>query len=363
MARSQAVESSLDIGGLALRYADSVNTTAAAITPRLAADWGSAIAEASGTLSQFTTRGWSAQGALSAAFFTPVARGLLAELGGFTGGSARRDGTRTGETLANGRVHLMHAAGEAFIGAGAGRTWDGTLWRSLILGEVGGSVTYANSEAVLTLSPVLINDSIGYTDTQLSLSLTRDRLDLGALIGARFGDRVTNVGTNARSWGSLSVIAWMTRSVGIAVSGGTYPIDPTQGFPGGRFVSLSLRLATGRNRLSKPVSVLQPLSETEATAAGAVVSGFVAERTAPGIVTLRVNSERALVVEVSGDFTNWVPVRLERSPNGWWSTALPISPGKYQMNLRLDGGKWVVPPGLLSIADEFGGSVGLLVVE
>ena len=363
VARSQSVESSLDVGALALRYADSVNTAAAAITPRLAADWGSAIAEASGTLSQFTTRGWSAQGALSAALFTPVAKGLLSELGGFTGGSARKDGTRTGEMLANGRLHLTHAAGEAFIGAGAGRTWDGTMWRSVILGEVGGSVSYANSEAVLTLSPVLINDSIGYTDTQLSLSLTRDRLELGALIGARFGDRVTNIGTNARSWGSFSAVAWMTRRVGIAVSGGTYPIDPTQGFPGGRFISLSLRLATGRNRLSQPVSVLHPLSETEATGAGAAVSGFVAERTAAGIVTLRVNSERALVVEVSGDFTNWVPVRLERSPNGWWSTALPISPGKYQMNLRVDGGKWVVPPGLLSIADEFGGSVGLLVVE
>jgi hypothetical protein len=362
VAHSQSVESSLDIGGLALRYADSLNATAAAITPRLVADWGSGIAEASGTFSQFTSRGWGAQGALSASLFTPVAKGFLTELGGFAGGSARQDGTRTGEMLANGRLHLMHSAGEAFIGAGAGRTWDGTVWRRVILGEAGGSVTYANSEAVLTLSPILINDSISYTDTQLSLSLTKDRLELGALIGARFGDRVTTTATNARSWGSLSAVAWMTPRVAIAASGGSYPIDPTQGFPGGRFVSLSLRFATGRDHLSHPVSVLQPLSETEA-GIGAGVSGFVAERTGPGIVTLRVNSVGAQVVEVSGDFTNWVPVRLERSPNGWWSAALPISPGKYQMNVRVDGGKWVVPPGLLSMADEFGGTVGLLVVE
>jgi hypothetical protein len=42
---------------------------------------------------------------------------------------------------------------------------------------------------------------------------------------------------------------------------------------------------------------------------------------------------------------------------------LPLKPGKYQMNLRIDGGNWLVPPGLLSMSDEFGGTVGLLVIE
>jgi hypothetical protein len=32
------------------------------------------------------------------------------------------------------------------------------------------------------------------------------------------------------------------------------------------------------------------------------------------------------------------------------------------MNVRVDGGTWVIPPGLLPLKDEFGGSVGLLVV-
>jgi hypothetical protein len=33
------------------------------------------------------------------------------------------------------------------------------------------------------------------------------------------------------------------------------------------------------------------------------------------------------------------------------------------MNVRLDGGNWLVPAGLLTVLDEFGGTVGLLVVE
>jgi 1,4-alpha-glucan branching enzyme len=93
------------------------------------------------------------------------------------------------------------------------------------------------------------------------------------------------------------------------------------------------------------------------------VTSFTAERTRPGLVTLRVNAPLAQLVEVSGDFTNWTPVRLERQSDGSWSAAFPIDRGKYQMNLRLDGGKWLVPPGLLSMLDEFGGSVGLLIIE
>jgi len=363
MTQAQSVQSTVDVGGLALRYADSLKATAVAITPHVATDWERGIAEASGTFSRFTNSNWSAQGQLSASLLTPASRGFLTELGGFAGGSTRQDGTRTGEILGNGRLHIMRSVAEAFIGAGAGRTWDGTVWRNLILGEAGGSVRYANSEATLALSPILLDDTISYTDTQLSLSLTTDRLEFAALLGARFGDRVMNLGTSARSWGSLSAVGWMTPSFALAASAGSYPVDPTQGFPGGRFVSISLRLATGRNHLGRPSLGPQPLLETDAAGAGAILSGFVAERTSPGVVTLRVNSPRALAVEISGDFTNWEPVQLERSPNGWWSRAFPITPGKYQMNVRLDSGKWLVPAGLLTVLDEFGGTAGLLVVE
>jgi len=47
----------------------------------------------------------------------------------------------------------------------------------------------------------------------------------------------------------------------------------------------------------------------------------------------------------------------------WWSVTLPLKRGNYQMNVRVNGGQWLVPPGLLSMVDEFGGTVGLLVIE
>jgi hypothetical protein len=54
---------------------------------------------------------------------------------------------------------------------------------------------------------------------------------------------------------------------------------------------------------------------------------------------------------------------LARAGDGLWALTLPVTPGKYQMNMRLDGGQWLVPPGLLPMLDEFGGSVGLLIIE
>ena len=71
----------------------------------------------------------------------------------------------------------------------------------------------------------------------------------------------------------------------------------------------------------------------------------------------------ALRVELSGDFTAWRPVQLRGEDGGWWSVSLPIAPGTYQMNVRVDGGGWIVPPGLTAIADEFGATVGILTIE
>jgi 1,4-alpha-glucan branching enzyme len=93
------------------------------------------------------------------------------------------------------------------------------------------------------------------------------------------------------------------------------------------------------------------------------VAEFTARRGAGDAVTVRVKAPGASVVEINGDFTNWTPVQLVPVGDGSWRSTLPLKRGKYQMNLRINGGAWIVPPGLLSIVDEFGGTVGLLVIE
>ena len=329
------------------------------LTPRAAADWGRGVAEASGTYSQFVSGGWSTQGALSGSLFTPLARGPLAELSGFGGGSAHQDGTRTGEVLINTRLHFMRTRGEFFAGAGGGRTWFGGGSSSVFLGEVGASATLRDVTTSLVFSPVAV-DSLRYSDAQLTLSWTRAQRDLGAVLGIRVGDQLTALGGTARSWGSLNALRWLGPRFALVAAGGTYPIDPTQGFPGGRFVSFSIRMATRRPGEAQSTSV-QP-SETRPDS-GLIATDFETRPAGVDSVTLKVEAPQARLVEITGDFTGWTPVPLLLDSAGWWTVTLPIGPGKYQMNLRLNGGEWLVPPGLLSMLDEFGGRVGLLVVE
>ena len=354
------------MGGAALRYADTLSTAAATITPHALLDWGSAFAEATGTYSQFTSGGWSAQGIAAASRFIPTDRAFLGEIGGFAGGSSHNDGTRTGEIIANGRVHFVSPNGEIFFGLGGGRTYDALVWRNVLLGEGGIAIGSATRSALLTITPTMVSDSIRYGDTQASLSWKQgEALDLGALLGFRIGDQLTTLGGSAKSWASVSAVYWLTPRLAVVAGGGSYPIDPTQGFPGGRFASVSLRWSGVRR--SSPQSnsqvIQSPPPPDVVPEVPPTVSGFTAQRTLADSVKLRVNAPRATLVEVSGDFTNWTPVRLDRAEEDWWSATVPLKRGNYQMNVRVNGGQWIVPPGLLSMVDEFGGSVGLLVIQ
>jgi hypothetical protein len=364
---AQTVQGSVELGGVALRYADTLSTTAVAITPRLTADWNSASVDAFGTYSQFTTGGWATQGILSASQFVPVRHGLFGELSGFIGGSTHSDGTRTGELIANGRVHVSRGDNEMFGGLGVGRTWDEAAWRSILLGEAGVSLHLRQTSALLTITPTMVNDSIKYADTQASLTRKGDRVEFGALLGFRVGDQVATLSANVKSWASASAVFWMTPGIALVAGIGNYPIDPTQGFPGGRFASLSFRLAR-RERPSEGSEASEPTADEPAPSAPAasampVVTQFSAKRRTDSMVTLQVHVPGAQLVEINGDFTNWDPIKLAPAGADSWSVTVPMKSGNYQMNVRVNGGKWIVPAGLLSMSDEFGGTVGLLVIE
>lgn len=354
---AQRLESALDAGGVAIQYADTLSGFAGTVTPHVFGDWGNRIADLSGTYSQFGSN-WSIQGTASGSLFSRVG-GFLGELSLFGGGSSHRDGSRTGELLANARLHLQRRSSELFAGVGGGTTSFGDETRTIVLGELGAETDLDNAVATFSITPVTMGDSIKYADSQLSFVMQRPLFDLSALVGGRVGDQLTSLGGTARVWGNVSVSRWLTSNFAVVASGGTYPIDPTQGYPGGRFVSLGLRIASAARRVSSPsidVSVSQSDSNT------ASVVKFLTERNA-GVVTFRIFAPSAQSVELTGDFTNWEPLAAAPVGEGWWTVARPLIIGKYQMNLRIDGGKWVVPPGLLAIVDEFGGNVGLLVIE
>jgi 1,4-alpha-glucan branching enzyme len=82
-----------------------------------------------------------------------------------------------------------------------------------------------------------------------------------------------------------------------------------------------------------------------------------------GLREIRIQAPGVSSVELMGDFTNWQPISLREAGSGWWIAALPIKTGIHEMNVRVNSGQWVVPAGLPQKRDEFGSSVGVLVIQ
>jgi hypothetical protein len=78
--------------------------------------------------------------------------------------------------------------------------------------------------------------------------------------------------------------------------------------------------------------------------------------------TLTVRVSGAREVEVMGDPTHWIPVRLDPAEPGRWRVVLQLPPGVHELNLRIDGGPWLPPPGLPTRRDEYNGEVGVIVI-
>lgn len=372
--RAQRVESSVDAAGGSVWYADTLGASGISVSPSVRADWSRATLAATATASEMGSDGWSLQGAVAPSVFTPSVGPLTLEIAGVAGGSTHRDGTRTGQILGTTRLHLMNRGQGLWVGGGLGRMWDGAAWRDVKVGEFGAWLERRATTVVATASPVAVDDTIHYTDFQGALRYVTGSWELGAEIGARSGATAIAVNEN-RAWGSGSAMLWLTPTTAIVASGGSYPVDLTQGFPGGKFVSLGLRLASRNVRGSDraPAQTASPLAAAASASERAIanaeeetralgVSGFEVTAAPDGERVIRVKAPSARTVEIASDFTQWKPLALTRGSDGWWSVTLPLAPGTYQINLRVDGGAWLVPPGLVAVSDEFGGNVGILAV-
>lgn len=369
-ARSQTTTGSVDLTAANTRYGDMFSGNSLAISPALHVDAPRAVFDAGGTYSLLAGN-WSAQANAGASLFTPRISSLMGELAGYTSGSANADGSRTAALSAMARAHLLGEQSGVWLGAGGGRVWDGARWRNLIEGEAGGwmSIPYGTLSAVVT--PSRLGDTIKYTDAEGTLSVFQNRVGIDLIAGFRSGSALPIVGGDSKAWGSASASYWVTSAVALIVSAGTYPVNYGQGFPGGRFVSAGVRIGSmpGRVRSSD-----HPQRETAGLLPAGAVSLPSEAAVSPSVETFRVTQERtgrtrftiaapaASRVEIAGDFSNWDPVWLSRNSDGSWSTALTLSPGIYEMNIRIDGGPWISPPGLQAKNDEFGQAVGLLIV-
>jgi hypothetical protein len=362
---SQRILSSIDLSATSLRYADSVGASGVSLNPSTRIDWGRGTLGAHLEISGLGGRNVTTQGAISPSVFTPSAGPFSAELSGTAGGSSHFDGTRTGQLLGLVRGYLSTSAAGTWIGAGSGATWDGSAWQPTRQGELGGWFNRNSVSAVATLTPVAVGDSTRYTDIQAALRYPIRMVELGVSAGVRTGASGSALVGSSRTWGMLSLVGWVAPRVAIVGAVGRYPVDPTQGYPGGQFVSLALRLSSGDVRAAdRPGSHLANTNDAAAShqITAAPVS-FEVRSLGGGRRIIRVAAPNATMVEINGDFTQWQPVRLTRQQAGVWTLTQSIGRGTYQVTLRIDGGRWMAPPGVLTTADEFGGVAGVLIIE
>jgi hypothetical protein len=159
------------------------------------------------------------------------------------------------------------------------------------------------------------------------------------------------------AWGSVAATLWLTSHVGLVAAGGTYPVDYTQGYPGGRYLSLAVRFGGRPMSAAALSSRAQARTPLRSTAAGPRLEIAALPN---GRRAIRVQAPGARSVEVMGDFTAWQPLELTAAPGGWWTATLAVAPGMHQLNVRVNGGAWDVPVGALESVDEFGARVGVL---
>lgn len=181
-------------------------------------------------------------------------------------------------------------------------------------------------------------------DLGFSLGWSMGRVSFNAMAGERFGSDF-----ESRSFWTGDLAVRVASSLAITVNTSRLPPDQLLRLHGGQFTSLGLRIGGVSGNSRKVPARIDPLAVEIVSASEMVTVRFAI----PGAR----NS-----ATISGEFSNWQPVELNRLEDGRWEAKFKGGAGLYRMNIRADGGAWTVPPGLRTVADDFGGVVGLLVV-
>lgn len=349
--QAQRADLSLDVGTANMRFADSIDARSTSLSPQLRIVGRRGTLTAEGSLSQLGGS-WTNSGRIDAAVVPFTSRWISAELGGVAGGSSHANGARTGQTLLSARLHAASLSRGLWAGAGGGRTWDGA-WRDVLQVDGGAWLAHGSSTALVSVAPTVVDDTIRYVDSFLSLHSDRAAWEVAGSIGFRAGQQLPSLPANRSVWGQLAATLWATRYLGVVASVGAYPVDFTQGYPGGRYASLGLRLR------STPRFVLPPVIAAPTRA----LRDFRWTRVRGDAHRVRVFAGEVRSVELMSDFTEWRPVAMRHEGRGWWSIELPVRRGTHEVNVRVDAGGWMVPPGTIARTDEFGGAVGVMVVR
>lgn len=347
-----------------------------------------------------TDQTWSmADGSVDATVRTPIAHGFHAEV---RGGASRAFDIRslgTDQIDAHARFAYQIAEhGAVWIGGGIARPWRIAALSSVDVAGAGASTRYHGATFSGTYTNFFFSRIVGssqdstaaasaiscsaapeptppvgasadraaldvattggcrrfshFSDLEGSVRWEAGILELTARTGVRFGD-ATDVTRDSRRWSAASATLWLTNRIATVLGGGRIPANPARGMPARSYANVGIMIAYAPMARSS-VPVAPPT---------ATVRSFQTQSGAPGLQRVLVRVGGVESVEVMGDFSDWESMSLVRRGRDLWELAIPMTPGVHHINIRIDNGPWLAPPGLPTARDGFGGETGILVVQ
>ena len=330
---------------------------------------------------------WRTAGALEAALFSAAPFGSRLAFVGSLGEPSRDSALYPSRLVAGARLSRRVGASGAWVGAdlspsnaATARSADLTsgVWRQLRSALISVSVsTRAGSSRgpLMPLGPTLGPDSVRVDSAGVPIkrpSRSSPSDSANALVARRWseaegrlywgvgrwsldlavGGRMAAAGVGAGVWVNADAAVVVNPRLAVVAGVGKTPGGVASRLPAHSYASVGIRLmrAAPVSRALPPE--LQP-----------VAVGFELKQLEPGQYRVALRVPRARVVELTGDFTSWQPVMLQRGHGDWWETTLSITPGTHQVNVRINGERWIAPPGATVVDDDFAGVVGVIVVR
>lgn len=321
---------------------------------------------------------------------TPSIHGVRAELLG----SADRlflDPSRMSDGVdAQARLHYMRQRAGIWLGSGVSRPLrtatvsnvnvsSGGIWTKLGNATFRGNVTsfFFTKVVDTTGQPSACGTAAGYgqmaaimtyiaymqtagtcrhqsrlTDLEGIVAWQHRYIELTMRAGQRVGS-AADVTPESRQWAAGQAAIWITNQIAAVAGGGREPAQPTRGLPARNYGSLGVMLAYW------PIPRGVVPVETPASR----VAAFEVRSAGADMQRLTAKIGSVETVEIMGDFSDWTPLPLVRRGRDQWELLVPMSPGVHRINMRIDGGPWIAPPGTPTVTDGFNGESGVLVIK
>jgi predicted carbohydrate-binding protein with CBM48 len=349
----------LDLGVSTVRYDGFLSSGATALAPSLRWERPGASLTAQGTYLRFESGNASVQGSVTGSLFSAPTRRWRGQVVGAVGGSSYAEFASFHHAMGEVRLHRLGRRTGAWISGSVGRASLGGAPRPVTGLTAAGWAQSAGVQLFASATRAVVGDT-AFSDVEAAARAHRGALVLEGYAGARIWSR----GGGRGVYGEGSATIRLRETLALVFSGGRYPTDPIRGSISGRYAAVALRLhspaalrppprdlapvapPTGSSGTSEPAARLEVLSQGDRA------------------VRFTVRAPNADLVEIAGDFTDWVPVALVRAASsaGVWEVVVRIPSGVHRMAVRIDGGAWIAPAGSRRADDDFNGEVGIFVV-